>query len=102
MKFANIREPAARTVTVSNAGCSFFNGVYSFAGSMEEDAYVKSSTNILYQRLVPRTAKHDGGKLLTLALEETSEGQRWTICSEMEMDVSGTRTSSVVYYQNRL
>jgi len=97
---AGLQRPPARAITVSKAGCAWFNGVYSFIGIVRDDGYVNSSDDILYKRVISAAANGGAGKVLTISAENAEGGdRRWSLGSDLEMDLSGSRISSVTYYE---
>ena len=97
---SNGHRPPAREFIVFNAGCTFVNGVYSFAGATTEDGYAQRGAEVSYERKIPETEKDGAGKNLTLFRCTMRSQQKWWFLSEADEEQPGT-DRDIDYYQHK-
>ena len=96
----NEHRPLPSQYLVSNAGCTFLNGIYDFAGTATHDGCVKPGTDALYVRKVPLGAVEGAGKKLTLFSCLMRSQKTWWFISEADDDQPGT-DRDIDYYQHK-
>jgi len=92
--------PPPRSFTVSNAGTTFVNGEYVFAGEETVDGYAKLGTDTKYVYEIPKDALDGGGKTLTLFRCTMRSQQKWWFLSEADEEQPGT-DRDIDYYQHK-
>ena len=92
--------PPPRGFIVSEAGCSFVNGPYSFAGNTTPDGYAQRGVDICYERKIPENDEDGGGKKLTLFRCTMRSQQKWWFLSEADEEQPGT-DRDIDYYQHK-
>jgi ubiquitin carboxyl-terminal hydrolase 9/24 len=92
--------PPAKSFIASGAGCSFVDGVYSFAGTTTEDGYAVPGAEVSYVRRIPETEKGSGGKSLTIFRCTMRSQQKWWFLSEADEEQPGT-DRDIDYYQHK-
>jgi hypothetical protein len=97
----NEHRPLPRQYRVSDAGCSFVNGIYDFAGTAtHNEYYAKPVADALYIRKVPIDAFEGAGKKLTLFSCLMRCQRTWWFISETDDDQPGT-DRDIDYYRHR-
>jgi hypothetical protein len=91
--------PPPKMFVVSNAGVTFVNGIFSFAGVVTADGYAQRGEEICYKRRVP-PSENDGGKDLTLFRCTMRSQQKWWFLSEADEEQPGT-DRDIDYYQHK-
>ena len=92
--------PPPQAFEVINAGCSFVNGMYEFAGAMTPEGFAQRGADAKYVHKVPSDEKDGGGKTLMLfRCIMQSQQKRWFI-SEADEEHPGT-DRDVDYYQHK-
>lgn len=92
--------PPPRSFLVTNAGCTFVNGEYNFAGATTKDGYAQRQVEISYERRIPDTAEEGAGKKLTLFRCTMRSQQKWWFLSEADEEQPGT-DRDIDYYQHK-
>ena len=92
--------PPPRGFVVSEAGCTFVNGHYTFAGTATPDGYAQRGFDICYERRIPETDEDGGGKKLTLFRCTMRSQQKWWFLSEADEEQPGT-DRDIDYYQHK-
>lgn len=91
--------PPPRSFMVSNAGCTFVNGEYVFAGDTTDDGYAQRGVEISYERRIP-DGDEGAGKKLTLFRCTMRSQQKWWFLSEADEEQPGT-DRDIDYYQHK-
>jgi ubiquitin carboxyl-terminal hydrolase 9/24 len=92
--------PPPRSFVVSNAGCGFVNGQYTFSGATTKDGYAQRQVEISYERRIPENAEEGAGKKLTLFRCTMRSQQKWWFLSEADEEQPGT-DRDIDYYQHK-
>jgi hypothetical protein len=92
--------PPPREYIVSDAGVSFVNGRYHFAGTITADGYAQRGMEIKYERRIPQNEADGGGKVLTLFRCLMRSQQKWWFLSEADKEQPGT-DRDIDYYQHK-
>lgn len=92
--------PPPRFFDVSNAGCTFVNGRYSYIATTTPDGYAQNGIDISYQRHIPEKERDGGGKKLTLFRCTMRSQQKWWFLSEADEEQPGT-DRDIDYYQHK-
>jgi Ubiquitin carboxyl-terminal hydrolase len=91
--------PPPRSFIVTNAGCTFVNGPYVFAGDTTDDGYAQRGAEISYVRRIPE-GEEGTGKQLTLFRCTMRSQQKWWFLSEADEEQPGT-DRDIDYYQHK-
>ncbi|CAB9501188.1 Ubiquitin carboxyl-terminal hydrolase puf [Seminavis robusta] len=91
--------PPPRSFIVTNAGCTFVNGGYQFAGETTDDGYHQRGVEISYVRRV-KEGDDGAGKSLTLFRCTMRSQQKWWFLSEADEEQPGT-DRDIDYYQHK-
>jgi hypothetical protein len=92
--------PPPRQFLVSQAGCTFTNGMYHYSGTVTQDGYAKPGADVLYTRAIPPDDPDGGGKKLTLFRCTMRSQQKWWFLSEADEEQPGT-DRDIDYYQHK-
>jgi hypothetical protein len=92
--------PPPREYIVSDAGVTFVNGRYIFAGNLTGDGYAQKAMDIKYERRVPNNEADGADKNLTLFRCQMRSQQKWWFLSEADEEQPGT-DRDIDYYQHK-
>jgi ubiquitin carboxyl-terminal hydrolase 9/24 len=90
--------PPPRAFLVDDAGCTFCNGRYEYAGSVSKDGYA-AGNEVSYSRTIPEGEPQAGHKLTIFRCTMRSQ-QKWWFLSEADEEQPGT-DRDIDYYQHK-
>ena len=91
--------PPPRAFIVSDAGCTFCNGRYEYAGSTTKDGYAPPGQEVSYIRTIPEGEPQGGHKITIFRCTMRSQ-QKWWFLSEADEEQPGT-DRDIDYYQHK-
>jgi len=95
--------PPPRQYLVENAGTSFVNGIYNYAGKVDQAGHCilnGANNDVMYTYKVPPECTDGAGKCITLFRCTMRSNAKWWFLSEADEDQPGT-DKDIDYYQHK-
>jgi len=92
--------PPPRFFDITDAGCTFVNGRYTYIAATNPDGYTPGDIDVSYQRHIPENETNGGGKKLTLSRCRMISDRVFWFLSEADEEQPGT-DRDIDYYQHK-